>query len=162
MWIWFFLLFGSGLGHSAKSNSKNEERKVKERLPTKGTRPKKTASKDVNFGKSKSCQAQDTLQFSLPLLPKAKNKQHAAKYRDLFWSLSSSANEGTWKCHVSDLLNSQDFGYRLWLYQQGSRYLQKSKFFLVFLFWKIVCIHWLMYTWCFLTTWISIPNSKPV
>ncbi|OPJ69067.1 cytosolic carboxypeptidase 3 isoform C [Patagioenas fasciata monilis] len=86
-----------GLDQSAKSNSKNKERKVKERLPTKGTRPKKTrtASKDVNFGKSKSCQAQDRLQFSLPLLPKAKNKQHAAKYRDLFWSLSSSADEGT-------------------------------------------------------------------
>ncbi|KAK2544244.1 Agbl3 [Columba livia] len=86
-----------GLDHCAKSNSKNKERKVKERLPTKGTRPKKTrtASKDVNFRKSKSCQEQDRLQFSLPLLPKAKNKQHAAKYRDLFWSLSSSANEGT-------------------------------------------------------------------
>ncbi|KAM9293716.1 cytosolic carboxypeptidase 3 isoform 6-T7 [Morus bassanus] len=86
-----------GHDHSAKSNSKKEERKMKERLPSKSTRPKKTrtASQDVNSGKSKSCQAQDTLQFSLPLLPEAKNRQHPAKYRGIFWSPSSSANEGT-------------------------------------------------------------------
>ncbi|KAM9293713.1 cytosolic carboxypeptidase 3 isoform 3-T3 [Morus bassanus] len=88
---------GKGHDHSAKSNSKKEERKMKERLPSKSTRPKKTrtASQDVNSGKSKSCQAQDTLQFSLPLLPEAKNRQHPAKYRGIFWSPSSSANEGT-------------------------------------------------------------------
>ncbi|XP_075561284.1 cytosolic carboxypeptidase 3 [Pelecanus crispus] len=86
-----------GHDHSTKSNSKKEERKMKERLPSKSTRPKKTrtASQDVNLGKSKSCQAQDTLRFSLPLLPAAKNRQHAAKYRGIFWSPSSSANEGT-------------------------------------------------------------------
>ncbi|KAM6285798.1 cytosolic carboxypeptidase 3 isoform 2-T2 [Spheniscus humboldti] len=86
-----------GHDHSAKSNSKKEERKMKERLPSKSTKPKKTstATQDVNFGKSKSCQAQDTLQFSLPLLPEAKNRHHAAKYRGIFWSPSSSASEGT-------------------------------------------------------------------
>ncbi|XP_072722856.1 cytosolic carboxypeptidase 3 isoform X3 [Ciconia boyciana] len=86
-----------GCDCSAKSNSKKEERKMKEKLPSKSTRPKKTktASQGVNFGKSKSCQAQDTLQFSLPLLPEAKNRQHAAKYRGIFWSPSSSASEGT-------------------------------------------------------------------
>ncbi|XP_076191800.1 cytosolic carboxypeptidase 3 isoform X3 [Aptenodytes patagonicus] len=86
-----------GHDHSAKSNSKKEERKMKEKLPSKSTKPKKTrtATQDVNFGKSKSSQAQDTLQFSLPLLPEAKNRHHAAKYRGIFWSPSSSANEGT-------------------------------------------------------------------
>ncbi|XP_075008384.1 cytosolic carboxypeptidase 3 isoform X2 [Calonectris borealis] len=86
-----------GHDRSAKSNSKQEERKMKERVPSKSTRPKKTrtASQDVNFGKSKSCQAQDTLEFSLPLLPEAEDRQHAAKYRGIFWSPSSSANEGT-------------------------------------------------------------------
>ncbi|XP_064308152.1 cytosolic carboxypeptidase 3 isoform X1 [Phalacrocorax carbo] len=86
-----------GHDHSAKSNPKKAEREMKERLPSKSTRPKqtRTASQDVNFGKSKSCQAQHTLQFSLPLLPEAKNRQCAAKYRGVFWSPSSPANEGT-------------------------------------------------------------------
>ncbi|KAM6417671.1 cytosolic carboxypeptidase 3 [Pluvialis apricaria] len=86
-----------GHDRSAKSNSEKEEKKMKERLPSKSARPKKTrtASQDVNFGNSKSCQAQDRPQFSLPLLPEAKNRQRAAKYRSIFWSPSSSANEGT-------------------------------------------------------------------
>ncbi|KAM6092977.1 cytosolic carboxypeptidase 3 isoform 2-T3 [Theristicus caerulescens] len=86
-----------GRHRSAKSNSEKEERRMKERLSSKSTRPRKTrtASQGVHFGRSKSCQAQDTLQFSLPLLPEAKNRQHAAKYQGIFWSPSSSANEGT-------------------------------------------------------------------
>ncbi|XP_068524999.1 cytosolic carboxypeptidase 3 isoform X3 [Anas acuta] len=84
-------------GHDriAKSNSKKEERKM-ESLPLKPERLRKnwTASQDVNCRKSKSCQAQNTLQFSLPLLPQAKNRQPAAKYQDVYWSPSSSANEG--------------------------------------------------------------------
>ncbi|XP_047917109.2 cytosolic carboxypeptidase 3 isoform X2 [Anser cygnoides] len=88
-------LKGSGHDRSAKSNSRKEERKM-ESLPLKPTRLRKnrTASQDVNFRKSKSCQAQNTLQFSLPLLPQAKNSQPAAKYRDVYWSPSSSASEG--------------------------------------------------------------------
>nr|XP_038025168.1 cytosolic carboxypeptidase 3 isoform X2 [Anas platyrhynchos] len=84
-------------GHDriAKSNSKKEERKM-ESLPLKPERLRKnwTASQDVNCRKSKSCQARNTLQFSLPLLPQAKNRQPAAKYQDVYWSPSSSANEG--------------------------------------------------------------------
>ncbi|XP_054242758.1 cytosolic carboxypeptidase 3 [Indicator indicator] len=45
-----------GHDHSPKSNSKKEERNMKERLPSKSTRSKKTrtASQAVSFGKSKS------------------------------------------------------------------------------------------------------------
>nr|XP_009912264.1 PREDICTED: cytosolic carboxypeptidase 3-like [Haliaeetus albicilla] len=52
-----------GHDRTAKSNSKKEERKMKERLPSESTRPKKnrTASQNANFGKSKSCLPQDTL-----------------------------------------------------------------------------------------------------
>lgn len=95
IWVCFFLLFGSGHDRIAKSNSKKEERKM-ESLPLKPERLRRnwTASQDVNCRKSKSCQAQNTLQFSLPLLPQAKNRQPAAKYQDVYWSPSSSANEG--------------------------------------------------------------------
>ncbi|KAM9633662.1 cytosolic carboxypeptidase 3 isoform 7-T7 [Morphnus guianensis] len=46
-----------GHDRTAKSNSKKEERKMKERLPSESTRSKKTrtASQYANFGKSKSC-----------------------------------------------------------------------------------------------------------
>ncbi|XP_052630301.1 cytosolic carboxypeptidase 3-like isoform X1 [Harpia harpyja] len=46
-----------GHDRTAKSNSKKEERKMKERLPSESTRSKKTrtASQYANLGKSKSC-----------------------------------------------------------------------------------------------------------
>lgn len=93
----FFVLFGAGHDRSAKSDSKKEERKMKERLPSKNTRLQKTrtARQDVYFGKSKFCQGQDKLQFPLPLLPEEKKRQHAAKYQPIFVSSSSLANEGT-------------------------------------------------------------------
>ncbi|XP_074021296.1 cytosolic carboxypeptidase 3 [Numenius arquata] len=57
-----------GPDRSTKSNSKKEERKMKERLPSKSTKPKKTrtASPEAEAGKIKSCQAQETPQFSVP------------------------------------------------------------------------------------------------
>ncbi|XP_021270827.1 cytosolic carboxypeptidase 3 isoform X3 [Numida meleagris] len=83
-----------GHDHGAKNNSKKEAQKT-ERLSSKPTRVRKNRKtrQGVNFRKSKSCQAQNALQFSLPLLPEAKNRQPAAKYQDVFWSPSSSANK---------------------------------------------------------------------
>ncbi|XP_025972855.1 cytosolic carboxypeptidase 3 isoform X5 [Dromaius novaehollandiae] len=89
--------YSKGHDPNPKSSSSKKERKMKERLPSKATRPSKnkTANQDVNFRKSKSCQAQNTLQFFPPLLPEAKDRQSTAKYQDLFWNFSSSANEGS-------------------------------------------------------------------
>ncbi|XP_025909318.1 cytosolic carboxypeptidase 3 isoform X2 [Nothoprocta perdicaria] len=90
--------YAKGHDSNAKSSSSKEERKMKERLSSKATRPSKnktaTANQDVNFKKNNSDQIQNALQFFPPLLPEAKGKQSATKYQDVFWNFSSSNNEG--------------------------------------------------------------------
>lgn len=97
-----------------KGRTKNKEALLK----TQKTQEKnRTARQAVTFKKSKSCQAQSTSQFSLPLVPEAENRQPAAKYPGVFWSPSPSAKKGMWKSHLYDLLKQFP---ELWLWIMAS------------------------------------------
>ncbi|XP_077687713.1 cytosolic carboxypeptidase 3 isoform X5 [Eretmochelys imbricata] len=68
------------LDHSAKSSSNREERKVK-RPPLKSARSGqiRTTNQEANVRMIKSCQTQESLQLSLPIVPSAKGRQSNEK-----------------------------------------------------------------------------------
>ncbi|XP_074980361.1 cytosolic carboxypeptidase 3 isoform X4 [Caretta caretta] len=68
------------LDHNAKSSSNREERKVK-RPPLKSARSGqiRTTNQEANVRMIKSCQTQESLQLSLPIVPGAKGRQSNEK-----------------------------------------------------------------------------------
>ncbi|CAM5084232.1 unnamed protein product [Natator depressus] len=71
------------LDHNAKSSSNREERKVK-RPPLKSARSGqiRTTNQEANVRMMKSCQTQESLQLSLPVVPGAKGRQSNEKYHE--------------------------------------------------------------------------------
>nr|XP_032644418.1 cytosolic carboxypeptidase 3 [Chelonoidis abingdonii] len=69
------------LDHNAKSSSSREERKVKNRSPLKSSRScrNRTTNQGANVRMIKSCQTQESLQLSLPIVPGAKGRESNEK-----------------------------------------------------------------------------------
>ncbi|KAM7179792.1 cytosolic carboxypeptidase 3 [Macrochelys suwanniensis] len=69
------------LDHNAKSSSSREERGVKNRSPLKSARSGRirTTNQETNVRMIKSCQTQESLQLSLPIVPGAKGRQFNEK-----------------------------------------------------------------------------------
>nr|XP_023955414.1 cytosolic carboxypeptidase 3 isoform X5 [Chrysemys picta bellii] len=68
------------LDHNAKSSSSREERKVKNRPPLKSARScRNRTNQETNVRMIKSCQTQESLQLSFPIVPGAKGRQSNEK-----------------------------------------------------------------------------------
>ncbi|XP_050789631.1 cytosolic carboxypeptidase 3 isoform X5 [Gopherus flavomarginatus] len=69
------------LDRYAKSSSSREERKVKNRSPLKSSRScrNRTTNQGANVRMIKSCQTQESLQLSLPIVPGAKDRESNEK-----------------------------------------------------------------------------------